>query len=80
MYLGSISTRLVCHRPLALATSYLCVHDLLYDDDFTKIEKTRETIVEFLLKAVYEFANLNILQIVNDNAYNCKVGPCEIEK
>jgi len=53
---------------------------MLYDDDFTKIEKTRETIAEYLLKAVYEIANLNILQIVNDNAYNCKVGPCEIEK
>ena len=53
---------------------------MLYDDDFTKIEKTRETIAEYLLKAVYEIANLNILQIVNGNAYNCKVGPCEIEK
>ena len=80
MYLGSMSTRLVSHRSLPLATSYLCVHDLLYADDFTEIEKTGETIAQYLLKAVYEIANLNILQIVNDNAYNCKVGPCEIEK
>ena len=80
MYLGSISTRLVCHRPLPLATSYLCVHDLLYANDFTEIEKTGKTIAQYLLKVVYEIANLNILQIVNGNAYNCKVGPCEIEK
>ena len=68
MYLGSISTWLVCHQPLPLATNYLCVHDLLYADDFTEIEKTGKTIAQYLLKAVYEIANLNILQIVNDNA------------
>ena len=80
MYLGSISTRLVCHRPLPLATNYLCVHDLLYADDFTEFEKTRETIAHYFLKGVYEITNLNILQIVNDNAFNYKVGPCEIKK
>ena len=80
MYLGSISTRLVCHRPLPLATSYLSTHDLPYADDFTKIEKTGETIAQYFLKAIYEITNLNILQIVNNNAYNCKGGPCEIEK
>jgi len=53
---------------------------LLYADDFTEFEKTRETIAHYFLKAVYDITNLNILQIVNGNAYNCKVGPCEIEK
>jgi len=45
-----------------------------------KLKKLGKPLHSIFLKAIYEIANLNILQIVNDNAYNWNVGPCEIEK
>ena len=52
----------------------------MYAEDFSGIEKTGAAIAEFLLKAVEEIGASNVLQIVTDNAANCKLAGKEIEK
>ena len=52
----------------------------MYAEDFPGIEKTRAAIAEFLLKAVEEIGASNVLQIVTNNAANCKLVGKEIEK
>jgi len=42
------------------------------------VEKTGE-IVQFLLKAIDDIGPTNVLQIVTDNASNCKAAGKEIE-
>jgi hypothetical protein len=49
-------------------------------EDFPGVEKTSEAIEEFLLKATDEIGPGNILQVVTDNASNCKAAGKEIEK
>ena len=52
----------------------------LYAEDFSRVENTGEAIAEFLLKAIDEIGPGNVLQVVTDNASNCKVAGKEIEK
>jgi hypothetical protein len=52
----------------------------LYADDFSGIEKTGENIAKYLLKAIDEIGESNVLQTVTDNASNCKAAGREIEK
>lgn len=52
----------------------------LYAEDFSGVEKTGEAIAEFLLKAMEEIGESNVLQVVTDNAANCKAAGREIEK
>jgi hypothetical protein len=52
----------------------------LYAEDFSGIEKTSEAIAEFLLKAIEEIGPKNVVQVVTDNASNCKAAGREIQK
>ncbi|KAM0851063.1 hypothetical protein ACQ4PT_052675 [Festuca glaucescens] len=52
----------------------------LYAEDFSGTEKTGENIAQFLLKAIDEIGPSNVLQVVTDNASNCKAAGKEIEK
>ena len=53
----------------------------LYGDDYSGVEKTGEAIAEFLLKAIDDIGPSNVLQVVIDNAPNCKAAAGkEIEK
>jgi hypothetical protein len=52
----------------------------LYAEDFSRVEKTGEVIAEFLLKAIDEIGLGNVIQVVMDNASNCKAADNEIEK
>lgn len=52
----------------------------LYAEDFSGVEKTGEAIAEFLLKAIDEIGPRNVLQVVTDNASNCKEAGKEFEK
>jgi hypothetical protein len=52
----------------------------LYAEDFSGIEKTGDNIAQFLLKAIDEIGPSNVLQVVTDNASNCKAAGREIGK
>lgn len=52
----------------------------LYAEDFSGVEKTGKEIADFLLKAIDEVGPSNVLQVVTDNAANCKAAGKEIEK
>jgi hypothetical protein len=52
----------------------------LYAEDFSGLEKTGDNIAQFLLKAIDEIGPSNVLQVVTDNASNCKAAGREIEK
>jgi hypothetical protein len=52
----------------------------LYAEDFSGVEKTGSAIAEFLLKAIDEIGPANVMQVVTDNASNCKAAGKEIEK
>lgn len=52
----------------------------LYAEDFSDVEKTRKEISNFLLKAIDEVGSSNHLQVITDNAENCKAAGKEIEK
>lgn len=52
----------------------------MYVEDFLNLEKTRKAIAEYLLKAIDEVGASNVLQVVTDNATNCKAAGKEIEK
>ncbi|WVZ96482.1 hypothetical protein U9M48_042115 [Paspalum notatum var. saurae] len=52
----------------------------LYAEDFSGVGKTGVAIAEFLLKAIDEIGPGNVLQVVTDNASNCKAAGKEIEK
>ncbi|KAF0929886.1 hypothetical protein E2562_026354 [Oryza meyeriana var. granulata] len=49
-------------------------------EDYSGIEKTGEAIAEFLLNAIEEIGPANVLQVVTDNASNCKAAGKEIQK
>ncbi|KAL6511649.1 hypothetical protein OROGR_021246 [Orobanche gracilis] len=52
----------------------------LYAEDFSDVEKTGKEISNFLLKAIDEVGSSNVLQVITDNAANCKAAGKEIEK
>lgn len=52
----------------------------LYADNFMGIEKTGIVIGEYLMKAIEEVGPSNVLQVVTDNAANCKLAGKEVEK
>ena len=52
----------------------------MYAEDFSGVEKTGQVIAEFLLKAIDEADPSNVLQVITDNASNCKAAGKEIEK
>ena len=52
----------------------------MYPDDFSELEKTRKTILHYLLKAIEDIGPSNVLQIVTHNAKNCQAAEKEIEK
>ena len=48
--------------------------------NFSGVEKIGVAIAEFLLKAIKEVGPTNVIQVVTDNASNCKATGREIEK
>jgi hypothetical protein len=52
----------------------------LYAEDYSGVEKTGEAIADFLLKAIEEIGPKNVIQVVTDNASNCKSAGTEIQK
>ncbi|KAG8091798.1 hypothetical protein GUJ93_ZPchr0012g22044 [Zizania palustris] len=52
----------------------------LYAEDFSRVEKIVKAIAEFLLKDIDEIGPGNVLQVVTDNAADCKAVGKEIEK
>ena len=52
----------------------------LYAEDFSGIEKTGQAIANFLLQAIEDIGPQNVLQVVTDNAANCKLTGKEVEK
>ncbi|XP_074299373.1 uncharacterized protein LOC141630454 [Silene latifolia] len=52
----------------------------MYADDFSGQEKTVKNIANYLLKSIDEIGPSNVLQVVTDNAANCKATGKEIEK
>jgi hypothetical protein len=46
----------------------------MYAEDFSSVEKTGIAIAEFFIKAIEEIGSSNILQVVTDNAANCKAA------
>ncbi|KAE8793587.1 hypothetical protein D1007_31746 [Hordeum vulgare] len=52
----------------------------LYAEDFSGEEKTGEAIAQFLLQAIEEIGPSNVLQVITDNASNCRVAGEEIQK
>nr|KAJ0211464.1 hypothetical protein LSAT_V11C400215580 [Lactuca sativa] len=52
----------------------------MYADDYSGVEKTGVAISKFLRGAIEAVGPSNVLQMVTDNAANCKATGCEIEK
>ncbi|KAL9677447.1 hypothetical protein QQ045_005678 [Rhodiola kirilowii] len=53
----------------------------LYAEDFSGVEKTGKAIADFILKSIDEVVGpSNLLQVVTDNAANCKAAGKEIKK
>lgn len=52
----------------------------LYAEDYSGVVKTGEAIAQFLLKAIEDIGPANVLQVVTDNASNCKAAGKIIEK
>jgi hypothetical protein len=71
----------VKHQPLI---NVLAVNSrgamFLYAEDFSGVEKTGVEIANFLLNAIETVGTSNVLQVVTDNAANCKAAGKEIEK
>ncbi|XP_052170425.1 uncharacterized protein LOC127786803 [Diospyros lotus] len=71
----------VKHKPLI---NVLAVNSrgamFMYAEDFSGVEKIGSAIAKFLLKAIEEIGPSNVLQVVTDNATNCKAAGHEIEK
>ncbi|KAE8774221.1 hypothetical protein D1007_53378 [Hordeum vulgare] len=51
-----------------------------YAEDFSEEEKTSETIAQFLLQAIEDIGPFNVLQVITDNASNCRVAGEEIQR
>ncbi|PWA86737.1 hypothetical protein CTI12_AA138130 [Artemisia annua] len=52
----------------------------MYAKDFSGVEKTGLEISKFLLEAIESIGPSNVLQVVTDNAANCKATGEEVEK
>ncbi|XP_021989651.1 uncharacterized protein LOC110886192 isoform X2 [Helianthus annuus] len=52
----------------------------MYADDFSDLVKSAEGIANYLLSAIENIGPSNVLQVVTDNATNCKSAGKEIEK
>ena len=52
----------------------------MYSEDFSGVEKTGVAIANFLLGAIETVGPSNVLQVVTDNAANCKAAGREVEK
>ncbi|GKC96354.1 polyprotein-like protein, partial [Tanacetum coccineum] len=52
----------------------------MYAEDFSRVEKTRVEISKFLLEAIERIRPSNVLQVVTDNAANCKIAGEDVEK
>ena len=52
----------------------------LYAQDYSGVEKTGVEISKFLIGAIENVGSSNVLQVVTDNAANCKAAGREIEK
>ncbi|XP_023738023.1 uncharacterized protein LOC111886014 [Lactuca sativa] len=52
----------------------------MYAKDFSGVEKRGATIANFLLEAIETVEPRNVLQVVTDNAANCKAVGREVEK
>jgi hypothetical protein len=52
----------------------------MYAEDFSGVEKTGIAIAEFFIKAIEEIGPSNVLQVVTDNAANCKAAGKEVQK
>nr|XP_043631554.1 uncharacterized protein LOC122603007 [Erigeron canadensis] len=71
----------VNHTPLinVLAVNS-CGPVFMYATDFSGVEKTGVAIAKFLHDAIEKIGATNVLQVVTDNAANCKAAGMEIEK
>ncbi|KAD6796145.1 hypothetical protein E3N88_07041 [Mikania micrantha] len=71
----------VRHKPLI---NVLAVNSrgamFMYAEDFSGLEKTGVAIANYLLIAIEEVGPSNVLQIITDNAANCKAAGNVIEK
>ncbi|GKC11047.1 putative hAT dimerization domain, ribonuclease H-like superfamily protein [Tanacetum coccineum] len=71
----------VKHKPLI---NILAVNSrgatFMYAEDFSGVEKTGVEISKFLLEAIESIGPSNVLQVVTDNAANCKAAGEEVEK
>ncbi|GMI70157.1 hypothetical protein HRI_000685000 [Hibiscus trionum] len=71
----------VKRQPLInVVASNSCGSMFMYAKDFTGQEKIGKNIAEFLLESIEEVGPSNVLQVVTDNAANCKAAGKEIEK
>ena len=52
----------------------------MYAEDFSGEEKTGVKISKYLLEAIESIGPSNVLQVVTDNAANCKAAGKEVEK
>ncbi|KAL6976600.1 hypothetical protein U1Q18_052716 [Sarracenia purpurea var. burkii] len=52
----------------------------LYAEDYSGVEKSGVNIAKLLLKAIDEVGPSNVIQVVTDNAANCKLAGKEVEK
>ncbi|XP_077237071.1 uncharacterized protein LOC143878707 [Tasmannia lanceolata] len=52
----------------------------LYAHDFSAVEKSEKNIAKFLLDAVEEVGPFNVVQVLTDNAANCKLAGTEVNK
>ncbi|KAF1898359.1 hypothetical protein Lal_00042048 [Lupinus albus] len=51
----------------------------MYASDFSRVEKNCSEIALYLLKAIEDIGSSNVLQVVIDNATNCKPTDKQIE-
>ncbi|KAI3816967.1 hypothetical protein L1987_10752 [Smallanthus sonchifolius] len=71
----------VKHSPLINVLAVNCRGAMfMYAEDFLGVEKTGVAISKFLLGAIETIGPSNVLQVVTDNAANCKAAGREIEK
>ena len=52
----------------------------LYAENYSGVEKSRINIVELLLETIDKVGPSNVIQVVTDNATNCKLAGKEVEE
>lgn len=73
-------TNMKNHPLINVIASNSCGSMFLYAEDFSGEEKTGEAIAQFLLQATDEIGPSNVLQVITDNASNCRVAGEEIQR